>query len=246
MSYGRQDKDFVDRLVEDLTKDEEHFVYLDRAEILAGDLFTDDIPKAIVRSDYVVVVLSPQSATSVWVAFEAGLAKTEEITTEGRKKIIPISVGAVTVPGFLAGRSMLEFAADGSDFAENVKELLKAVADDREGGPRQGDVPRSQGPEALTIFKTRKQTTRLEKSVSTLQCYLADERPDREGVQWKMPIGQARELAKGGKITARLRKGASRAGYLDIGPRRNWLYSTKLFPIPEKLVEAVKKLILGD
>jgi len=246
LSYGRHDQEFVDRLAASLT-DKDHFVYVDRMELVAGDTFTDDLPKAIADADYVVVILSEHSYNSVWVAFETGIAKAGELAMPGRKKIVPVCYGTVELPGFLSGRHALTFNLDGGNHEAQMENLFNAVEFDREGGPRIADAPRTQGPETLTLFKTQKQTTRLERNSEVLQCYLHDTREGRGGLQWTMPLDQAQRIAKSGDITADPRAAENKAGFLNIGPRKRWFYSKQLFPgEPQGAVKAVRAFILAD
>src|SRR4051794_36672251 len=75
----------------------------------------------------------------------------------------------------------------------------------------------------LLIFSTSKQHTWLVVTEKLLICVLDDIRKDVPRVQWGMPIDTARTA----QIDARLK--TERTGTLDIGERKRWLYSTRLF-----------------
>lgn len=72
-----------------------------------------------------------------------------------------------------------------------------------------------------------------------LFCILDDERTRASGrlIQWHMGLDDATPV--------RARPYKSGSGLLDIGQRRNWLYSTELYPVPGELEDAVERLLAG-
>ena len=56
-------------------------------------------------------------------------------------------------------------------------------------------------------------------------------------IQWSLPLDNV------GEIRARERRDAKKTGLLDIGRRRNWLYSRRLFPEPRLLKQAIDELL---
>ncbi len=90
----------------------------------------------------------------------------------------------------------------------------------------------------LIIYKTKTQHTWLITTGKEVFCLLDDEegRANNDLIQWRMPVKEAKV-----KIYARPHKRNS--GLLDIGARKNWLYSTSLFPSPETLEQTIKELL---
>jgi hypothetical protein len=90
----------------------------------------------------------------------------------------------------------------------------------------------------LLIFKTRAQHTWLVATDKQLFCLLDDKdtRAKENLVMWQVPLKDARK-----KITARPHKEFT--GLVDIGQRKNWLYSTSIYPYPDLIVKEVKKLV---
>lgn len=90
----------------------------------------------------------------------------------------------------------------------------------------------------LLIFSTRRQHTWLVATRRQLFCLLDDERTrgSQRLIQWNIPLPDEKDLA------TRPRK--SGPGHvIDIGPRRGWLYSDWLFPVPQVLIEKVSQLL---
>jgi hypothetical protein len=93
-----------------------------------------------------------------------------------------------------------------------------------------------QDTRALLIFSTQTQQTWLVASTRRLYCILDDRRRPTAGIQWTMSLPEARK----GPIESREYRG--RTGFLDIGRRRDWLYSKNLFS-QNGVVRAVESLL---
>ena len=80
---------------------------------------------------------------------------------------------------------------------------------------------------SMQIFSTKSQTTWLVFSKSKIFCVLDDDSTRKSGrlIQWVLPTATA------DPIHAREKRAG--IGLIDIGDRRNWLYSTSLFSSPE-------------
>lgn len=93
------------------------------------------------------------------------------------------------------------------------------------------------------VFKTSNQRTRLKVTEKGLECYLEDSRPGkRSGHQWTLTKEQAKEILSCHDYriypTYKLY-----SGVFSIGPRKNWLYSKKLFPEPNLLELEIERLL---
>jgi len=118
ISYSRKDIAFARKLAGDLEK-AGYDVWWDLTDLRGGDDWPRVIPAAIESSQYVIVVLSPNSAVSDWVAKEYTQA------LDLRKKIIPIMLAPSRVPFALNTINYVNFAS--GDYVENLNNLLTAL-----------------------------------------------------------------------------------------------------------------------
>src|SRR5688572_7458382 len=118
ISYSRKDIAFVRQLAGDLEK-AGYDVWWDLTDLRGGDDWPRVIPAAIESSQYIVVVLSPNSAISDWVAKEYTQA------LDLRKKIIPIMLKPSRVPFALNTINYVNFAA--GEYVDNLNNLLSAL-----------------------------------------------------------------------------------------------------------------------
>ena len=118
ISYSRKDMDFGRKLAGDLEK-AGYDVWWDISDLRGGDDWIKVIPAAIESSQFILVVLSPNSVQSEWVQKEY----TQALNL--RKKIIPIMFEATGVPFALNTLNFLNFSA--GKYEENYKNLLSAL-----------------------------------------------------------------------------------------------------------------------
>jgi hypothetical protein len=118
ISYSRKDIGFVRKLAGDLEK-AGYDVWWDLTDLRGGDDWMRVIPAAIESSQFVIVVLSPNSAISDWVEKEYAQALSL------RKKIIPIMLVQASVPFALNTLNYVDFT--GEDYASSLNNLLTAL-----------------------------------------------------------------------------------------------------------------------
>jgi hypothetical protein len=118
ISYSRKDIAFVRKLAGDLER-AGYDVWWDLTDLRGGDDWPRVIPAAIESSQYVIVVLSPNSAISDWVEKEY----TQALGL--RKKIIPIMLRPSRVPFPLNTINYVDFAS--GDYIDNLNNLLAAL-----------------------------------------------------------------------------------------------------------------------
>ena len=118
ISYSRKDIDFARKLAGDLEK-ASYDVWWDLTDLRGGDDWVRVIPAAIESSAFFLVVLSPNSAASDWVAKEY----TQALNL--RKKIIPIQLEPGPVPFALNTINFVNFA--NGEYEDRFKELLSAL-----------------------------------------------------------------------------------------------------------------------
>jgi len=118
ISYSRKDIGFVRKLAGDLEK-AGYEVWWDLTDLRGGDDWPRVIPAAIEASQYVIVVLSPNSAISDWVEKEY----TQALSL--RKKIIPIMLARSGIPFALNTINYVDFT--GEDYAASLNSLLTTL-----------------------------------------------------------------------------------------------------------------------
>jgi hypothetical protein len=93
----------------------------------------------------------------------------------------------------------------------------------------------------VVVFSTKQQTTELHATPQGLELHLYDIRPGRrKGKLWSIP---ASDLAPIPEISVYPSKKKSEWGLFDIGYRRHWYYSTKLFSDEKDLQDTIVELI---
>jgi hypothetical protein len=118
ISYSRKDIDFIRRLAGDLEK-AGYDVWWDLTDLRGGDDWPRVIPSAIESSQFVIVVLSPNSVISDWVEKEYMQA------ISLRKKIIPIMLTQSRVPFALNTINYIDFT--NNDYDASLNKLLSAL-----------------------------------------------------------------------------------------------------------------------
>jgi hypothetical protein len=118
ISYSRKDIKFARRLAGDLEKTG-FDVWWDISDLKGGDDWVRFIPAAIETSQYFVVLLSPDSVKSEWVAKEYTYAIVK------RKKIVPAMVRPSAVPFALNTINYVNFTTD--DYETGLNNLLIAL-----------------------------------------------------------------------------------------------------------------------
>lgn len=89
----------------------------------------------------------------------------------------------------------------------------------------------------VLLFSTSTQRTWFVATNKYLYCILDDARTRKSGrlIQWRL------SLSTGHNIEAR--ETSETNGTIDVGSRRNWLYSRSIYSTPQQAVEAVESLI---
>jgi hypothetical protein len=118
ISYSRKDIRFARRLAGDLEK-AGFDVWWDISDLKGGDDWVRFIPAAIEASQYFVVLLSPDSIQSEWVAKEYTYAIVK------RKKIVPAMIKPSAVPFALQTINYVNFTTN--DYEIGLNNLLVAL-----------------------------------------------------------------------------------------------------------------------
>lgn len=117
ISHSWKDKRFVRRLAQRL-RDEGFETWLDEHELRPGDRIAEAIAGVLAKCKVVLVVVSPASARSRWLAYEVSLATERMIA--GRCRVIPLVIGDAQPP---AGVRDILYA----DFRKSFRAGLSAV-----------------------------------------------------------------------------------------------------------------------
>jgi len=118
VSYSRKDIDFARKFAGDLEK-AGYDVWWDLTDLRGGDDWVRVIPDAIAKSDFFIVVLSPNSIESEWVRKEY----TQALSL--RKKIIPIMFTSCAIPFALNTINFVNFTS--GEYQDNFTNLLGAL-----------------------------------------------------------------------------------------------------------------------
>lgn len=92
--------------------------------------------------------------------------------------------------------------------------------------------------DTLLLFQTNRQRTWLIVTNKQLFCILDDKntRSNHKLIQWNLPLNEAKPV----RITRHYKP---ETGLVNIGPRRNWLYSHALHPDPTYLEKDIEELL---
>ena len=118
ISYSRKDISFINRLAADL-KNAGIDVWYDVTRIAGGARWRTEIENALRNSQYVIVVLSPDSIVSEWVEREF------LFSSNLKRKIIPLMYRLCEVPLNYVDLNYID--VQGDNYAQNFDELLKAL-----------------------------------------------------------------------------------------------------------------------
>ena len=133
LSYHSGDAEWVARLKTALESNGVR-VWLDSEQVRPGDLFPGALARAIADVHCVVLVLSPGSVASSWVEEEYTLALAR------RCHVIGALIDDVEPPGFLAGRTWVDFRDDGQ-FAASVQQLIFGITGSPTGHAGESGAP---------------------------------------------------------------------------------------------------------
>src|ERR1035437_5891510 len=123
LRYSSNDKLFARKLATDL-KNQGIKVLIDESGIKVGISVVDKMREAIDSSDYLAVILSPQSVRSKWLKKEAERAMERE-TKGKRTKILTLIAADCDIPLFLRDRVLLDFRDQKYD--TGLKSLLELL-----------------------------------------------------------------------------------------------------------------------
>lgn len=123
ISHSSKDKVFARMLSVDLAH-LGHKPWLDEWNILPGESIVSMVGAGIEKSDYVLLILTPDAVTSKWVETEWQAKYWDEITTRNIK-LIPIMHEQCEVPALIKPKKYVDFTYD---YAKAFDELASAFS----------------------------------------------------------------------------------------------------------------------
>lgn len=126
LCHSSKDKAFARQLAADLTRAGAR-IWLDEAEIKIGDSLVKRISEGIEETDFLAVILTPDSVSSEWVQRELEVALNLEIN-ERRVRALPLLLRDCSIPPFLAGKLYGDFRTEDKYEAELAKVIDRLKA----------------------------------------------------------------------------------------------------------------------
>ncbi len=123
VSYAHEDREFVERLVDDLREQGADLFY-DRLSIQPGESIVRRVSAELDASDYILVVLSHASIDSGWVNAELDAAFMRECDAR-TTLILPVIFSDVAVPTLLRPRRAADFRGD---YSAGLNSLLRVLS----------------------------------------------------------------------------------------------------------------------
>jgi hypothetical protein len=135
ISYAHEDQEFMLALAEPL-KDQGLDIYYDQVVLNIGDSLIRKISEQIADGDFLIAIVSPDSAKSEWCQKELSLAATQGINQK-RVKVLPVRVRGAAMPPMFEDT----FWGDGDrDDAETLaRRLAAAIRANLEGREAEAD-----------------------------------------------------------------------------------------------------------
>ena len=122
ISYSAQDRSTAATIADELRR-RGVSVWFDQQEILAGDSLVGRIREGIESADYLLVLLSRSSLSSVWVEREVGIAF-ERFGADADTVIIPLKIDDSPVPAQFLSTRYADFAADPRKAIDEIGERI--------------------------------------------------------------------------------------------------------------------------
>uniref|UniRef100_A0AAU3I7H4 Tetratricopeptide repeat protein n=1 Tax=Streptomyces sp. NBC_01393 TaxID=2903851 RepID=A0AAU3I7H4_9ACTN len=208
MSYAHEDEPWASALAENLHRlglD----VWLDQWEVAGGDLVASRLQDGLAKAGAVVAVVSRHWMDSGWCGEEFAAAVAAAV--ERGQRLIPVLLGAVALPPFLASRLHVDFrhVASPQQYEELVNRLERAVRGLPSGRrPERGGPlvvpPTVYQPEGAIQGELRIGAESVVFSTADHETSCAPQGVDRDLEQKLWGLQRARARAAGGMILRRL------------------------------------------
>ena len=117
ISYSREDSELAQRLADDL-RAADYSVWVDVSGLRGGQEWVREIDKAVRGCDTFILIISPDSMASKWVANETILAQNLE------KRIVPVMWRETELPVHLVGIHYIDFQGPYDDAMQKLYQAL--------------------------------------------------------------------------------------------------------------------------
>ena len=145
ISYSRNDRDFVHRLVSDL-ENAGISVFFDQ-KVTPGASWASSISQAIEQAKFLLVVLSPDYVNSAWAREEMFIGLEREAQKKGL--IIPLLVRECNPPTFIQSKAYANFKDSYDVGLSQLIPVLKGAKPENVNAPQPGNHLEHVGPEQL-------------------------------------------------------------------------------------------------
>lgn len=122
LSYSNADREIARKIANRLHSQGVN-VWFDQYEFQVGDSIVQTIQRAIYASDYLIVLLSPNSVDSRWVKHELNITLAREFATRD-VTLLPVLIEDCRIPSILASRKYLDLR---SNFEEGLTKLVEQI-----------------------------------------------------------------------------------------------------------------------
>jgi hypothetical protein len=122
LSYANADREIAQRIADEL-RQRGISVWFDAYELQFGDSIAEAIEDAISASDYLIVLLSPNSVNSVWVQKELAAALSRDLSARDIT-LLPVVIADCDIPLFLTSYQYLDLR---KDFEEGIARLVEQI-----------------------------------------------------------------------------------------------------------------------
>ena len=125
LSYAVQDQHIANLIAGRLSKDGVS-VWVDKLEIKPEDSFARTIGDAVRASDYIIVLLSPQSVNNAWVRYELATANSSTLEARG-VGILPVLIEDCDIPFDLVHRQYFDLRTGSGLNLARLSEWVRAI-----------------------------------------------------------------------------------------------------------------------
>ncbi|HEV3470935.1 MAG TPA: TIR domain-containing protein [Pyrinomonadaceae bacterium] len=125
LSYTASDKDAAVKIAEALKKREVN-VLLDVWDFMPGKSFLEEMSKSISASDYLILLLSPNSNKSDWLNYDSSLPFNKHFKSRG-VTLIPVLIADTEIPQALQSYQFLDCRGDLQKEVERLAEHISVA-----------------------------------------------------------------------------------------------------------------------
>jgi hypothetical protein len=122
ISYASRDSEFAEKLARDL-RVRGIRAWLAAEEIKVGDSLTKTVKDGLTGSQWLIAIISPNSASSEWFEREIRMGISEEIS-RGRTFVLPALIAETPVPAALREKAFADFRLG---YERGLRQILSSL-----------------------------------------------------------------------------------------------------------------------